>query len=201
MPKEFELKYRAGDAVIDAIRAYYGEFREISMETTYYGTPSGSLSRRKWTLRRRMENNVSVCTLKTPGGTYSRNEFEVEAEDIHSAIDLLCAQGAPEELNNVVKEGIAPICGAKFTRLAKTLVLEDLTVELALDRGWLTGGGRVLPFCEVEAELKEGTEEAALAFAGKLSAQFGLVPESRSKFARALALADLSETKEKEHGL
>ena len=201
MPKEFELKYRADDAAIDAIRVHYGDFREISMETTYYGTPSGSLSNRRWMLRRRMENNVSVCTLKTPGGAHTRNEYEVEAADIHAAIEPLCDLGAPEELKALVKEGLVSICGAKFTRLAKTLVLEDLTVELALDQGCLTGGEKVLPLCEVEAELKQGTEAAAAAFGEALSVRFGLAPESRSKFARALALANSSETQEAGHGI
>ena len=191
MGKEFELKYRSDDGKIDAIREKYGDFDTIAMETTYYGTPDGALSRRKWTLRRRMENGKSVCTLKTPGGAHARNEFEVEAEDIVSAIPELCAIGAPEELAELTKNGVAPICGAKFTRLAKTLVLENCTIELALDRGYLTGSGKVLPLCEVEAELKNGTEEAAMAFAKELAEEFGLVPEPRSKFARALQLANL----------
>lgn len=189
MGKEFELKYRADDQKIDAIRDKFGEFTAISMETTYYGTADGAFGQRKWTLRRRYENGKSVCTLKTPGGIHARNEFEVEAPDIGTAIPQLLAIGAPEELAELTKEGVIPICGAKFTRLAKTLVLENCTVELALDRGYLTGGGKILPLCEVEAELKAGTEEAAAEFAGRLAAQFGLVPEAYSKFARALHLA------------
>ena len=191
MGKEFELKYRSDDGKIDAIREKYGEFTAIAMETTYYGTADGSLSRRKWTLRRRMENGKSVCTLKTPVGAHARNEFEVEAADIPSAIPKLLSIGAPEELKELTKNGVLPVCGAKFTRLAKTLVLENCTIELALDRGWLTGGGKVLPLCEVEVELKDGTEEAAMAFARELAEEFGLVPEAYSKFARALHLANL----------
>ena len=38
-------------------------------------------------------------------------------------------------------------------------------------------------------ELKEGTDEAAIAFAKALAEEFGLVPEAKSKFARAMALA------------
>jgi len=191
MPKEFELKYRADDRKIDAIRAKYGEFTAINMETTYYGTEDSSLSRRKWTLRRRMENGKSICTLKTPGGAHARNEYEVEAADILAAIPMLLRIGAPEELAELTENGIVPICGAKFTRLAKTLVLENCTLELALDRGYLTGGGKILPLSEVEAELKDGTEDAVMAFATELAEEFGLVPENRSKFARALHLANL----------
>ena len=191
MGKEFELKYRADDAIIEAIREAYGDFRKISMETTYYGTADGALSQRKWTLRRRMENDISVCTLKTPSGAHARNEYEVECGSIEEAIPMLCSMGAPAELAQLTKDGVIPVCGAKFTRLAKTLVLEDLTVELALDRGYLTGGGKMMPLAEVEAELKEGSEEAATGFGENLAAKFGLIPESRSKFARALHLANI----------
>ena len=66
MGREFELKYRASYEQIGAIRELYGEFEPISMETTYYDTPRGDFSRLRWTLRRRLENGRSVCTLKVP---------------------------------------------------------------------------------------------------------------------------------------
>ncbi len=62
-------------------------------------------------------------------------------------------------------------------------------MELALDRGVLTGSGREKPLCEVEVELKSGDQEAADAFAQELVRQFSLKPEQASKQARALALA------------
>ena len=54
----------------------------------------------------------------------------------------------------------------------------------------LLGGGRELPFTEVEVELKSGSEEAVTAFAEALAAELGLKPEHRSKVARARALAE-----------
>ena len=82
-----------------------------------------------------------------------------------------------------------PVCGARFARIAKTLVLEGCTVELALDQGVLTGGGREIPLCEIEVELKEGSREAAAAYAGALAVRFGLEAEHSSKFRRAQKLA------------
>ena len=68
---EFELKYRATPAQQAALlERFGGQGRAISMETTYYDTPDRYLSARHITLRRRMENNVSVCTVKTPAGIY-----------------------------------------------------------------------------------------------------------------------------------
>ena len=186
---EFELKYRAEEGKIAAIAAKYGDFTSISMETTYYDTPARSLSPLHWTLRRRSENGKSVCTLKTPAPGGARGEWETECGDILSAIPELCKLGAPIQLVAYTFDGVEQVCGAKFTRLAKTLVLESCTVELALDRGCLMGGNREEPLCEVEVELKAGSEEAAVAFATALAEEFGLIPERGSKYRRALALA------------
>ena len=69
-------------------------------------------------------------------------------------------------------------------------VVDGAVVEIALDRGVLLGGGREVPLCEVEVELKAGQPEAAVAFAENLAEEFGLRPERKSKFRRALALAE-----------
>ena len=189
MGREFELKFRADEAKIAAIREKYGTFAAIAMETAYYDTPNRTLSPLHWTLRRRYENGKSVCTLKTPAPGGARGEWETECDDILTAIPELCDLGAPIQLMALTVGGVEQVCGAKFTRLAKTLEPEGCTVELALDRGCLMGGGQEMPLCEVEVEYKGGSEEAAVAFAETLAAEFGLTPETGSKYRRALALA------------
>lgn len=189
MGREFELKYRATPEQIETIRSAYGCFETISMETTYYDTTDGLFSDLRWTLRRRMENGRSVCTLKTPLPDGSRGEWEVEKDSIDESIPELCKLGAPEILPRLVEDGLVPSCGARFTRLAKTLTDADCTLELALDQGVLLGGGKELPFAEVEVEYKSGSEEAAVAFAQALAWKFRMEPEPKSKIARAQALA------------
>lgn len=186
---EFELKYRADETVQrDIDREFPGDGQHFVMQTTYYDTPTGQLSARRYTLRRRLENDVSVCTLKAPAPEGARGEWEIRCDTIENAIPELCKLGAPEDLLSLTSEGVIPICGAKFHRTAKTLELPDCTVELALDRGCLTGGGKELPLCEVEVELKDGSREVCVAFAEKLAEVYGLEPEKKSKFRRALAL-------------
>lgn len=188
MATEYELKFRATPQVLDAIaHTYSGTARQITMETTYYDTPTGALSARHCTLRRRLENGISVCTLKVPLGN-ARGEWETECEDIALAIPRLVELGCPEAVACLVQEGLIPICGAAFTRLAKTVSLPEGTVELALDNGLLTGGGRQVPLCEVEVELKSGARQVCDAFARDLAVRFQLQPEESSKFRRALAL-------------
>ena len=189
MGREFELKYRADGASLAAIREKFGEFTPISMETSYYDTFDLKLAMHQWTLRRRMENGVSVCTFKRPLDDGSRAEWEVEAASIMEGVMQLCQAGADWELMRITAGGLMETCGARFTRLAKTLELSGGTLELALDEGILLGGGKELSFAEVEVELKEGEEAAALAFAKALAEEFGLTEEAKSKFARAMALA------------
>ena len=189
MGREIELKFRADGEKIAAIRDKFGEFTAISMETAYYDTAQGMLSRLHWTLRRRYENGVSVCTLKTPAPDGNRGEWETYAPTVEEAIAALVEAGAPEELSALAAEGLVLSCGARFTRLAKNLCVAGARLELALDRGVLLGGGRELPFAEVEAELKEGSEEALRAFAGTLATEFSLEEETLSKHARAVRLA------------
>ena len=189
MGREFELKYRADAGVLAAIQKKFGEFTAITMETAYYDTQDSLLNRLHWTLRRRYENGISVCTLKTPAAGGGRGEWEVQAPDIAAALPLLQQLDTPEGLRIFTADCLVLSCGARFTRLAKTLTIPGAVVELALDRGVLLGGGQELPFAEMEVELKEGSEEAATRFAQALAEEFSLEPEHKSKHARAMALA------------
>ena len=189
MGREFELKYSCSAEDFEALKAAYEGFTTIEMETTYYDTFDAKLNNRHWTLRRRYENGLSVCTLKTPDPTGGRSEWEVEAPGIITAIPMLCRMGAPMELMALTVSGLQEVCGAKFTRLALQLEVPGAKVELALDKGKLFGGGREKALQEVEVELKEGADNAAIAFAKLLEEKYHLTPEKRSKYNRALGLA------------
>lgn len=189
MGAEYELKYRADRACQQKIaERYSSKWAEISMETTYYDTPSGALSAKRYMLRKRLENGISVCTLKTSGKGNLRGEWETESDTIASAVPILCKLSCPSDLAELCEEGLIPICGARFTRRAKLLEFPDFTAELALDEGILFSGNQQIPLCEIEIELKTGNKDALDAFAAGCAAEFGLVPEEKSKFARALAL-------------
>ena len=188
MGREYELKFAATRADHEALRERFGNLSPIAMETTYYDTPDADFRRLRWTLRQRMENGISVCALKTPGEGFGHGEWEVCCEKIEKAIGPMLGKGAPKQLYTVAQAGLQPVCGARFTRLAGLIDAPGCTVELALDEGILLGGGKELPLCEIEVELKSGSEEAAAAFAMSLAQEYGLRPETRSKIARAMAL-------------
>ena len=189
MGREFELKYAASEDVLAALQAQYGPGRTIRMESTYFDTADHRLSRAHMTLRLRLENDESICTLKTPLPDGSRGEWECPATDIACGIDALLALGAPETLKQLTMDGLTSVCGAAFTRCAIDLPTADGMAELALDQGILTGGGKEIPLQEVEIELKSGSEEAALALAAQIAEKYNLQSESKSKFRRAMDLA------------
>lgn len=186
MGREFELKYRAQTKTLARIREDLGGFDPIAMETVYYDTPERTLSALRWTLRQRMENGISVCTLKLPAPGGAREEWEVMDASLADALPRLAEMSG----KSLDFPDLHPLCGAKFTRLRKLEIHDGCTVEIALDQGILTGGNRELPFGELEVELKEGSEEAVFRFAKDLAAKYGLTPEEKSKFARAKALAE-----------
>lgn len=185
MGAEYELKFRADETVFFHIP---GPWQETAMQTTYYDTPSGSLSAKRYTLRKRLENGISICTLKTPGEGNVRGEWETECDSITAAIPILCKLGCPKELKVLCGEGLIPICGARFTRKIQLLELSGCTAELALDKGVLFAGDKEIPLCEIELELKSGSREALDVYTQAFAAEHNLQPEEKSKFARALSL-------------
>ena len=189
MGKEFELKYLASPADLQAIREKYGDFHSISMETHYYDTPDRKLGALRWTLRRRMENEKSICGLKTPGHNLVRGEWETEDSSIESGLKALCRMDVPSGFEDMIRDGVQEVCGARFTRLAKIVDTFDGTAEIALDQGVFLGGGREQPFSELEIELKSGSRQAAEQLAGEIADTFHLEELLISKFERALALS------------
>lgn len=190
MGYEFELKYCATAQILAAVRRQiHADWHTITMETTYYDDPANRLSQRHYTLRRRLENGISVCTLKTPMPDGGRGEWEVCRDTIQEAIPELCKLGAPKDLLLLTADGIFPSCGARFTRQAATVQWGDAMLEIALDEGILFGGGKELPLCELEVELKDGDKALAVAYAQSLAQEFGLILQHKSKVSRARALA------------
>lgn len=190
MGKEFELKYAVSSAeVLAEIEKFLqGEALVQEMSAVYYDTADSALSSRKWTLRLRKENGDSVVTFKTAGDGKTRGEWEYAADSIDFAAETLADLGAPQELTEILAQGVLPICGAEFVRRAIVKEQNGTVLEVALDYGRLFRGNREMPICELEVELKQGEETVAVAFALQLAERFGLQEESRSKFVRAVNL-------------
>lgn len=188
MGVEFELKFQATQEKQAALmQQFAGPWETISMATTYYDTPDRILGNRKMTLRCRLENGEAVCTVKTPEIGGARGEWDCRCDDIHKALPELCKLGGPDIL--LTLNDLEEVCAARFTRSAAMIVTGEFTAELALDSGVLMGGGREAPLCEVELELKDGDKDAMILYTKILAARYSLIPQPKSKYRRALELA------------
>ena len=196
MATELELKLAVpSPAVLEQIlfdtelaQVRQGGYCLLDMATIYYDTKEGVLSKKRWTLRLRQENDRLIATCKTPADGMARNEFECDAPTIEAALPLLVKAGAPAELAELTD--LIPLCAAQFTRREADLSFADGTVcTLCGDVGMLAGGQKQEPLCEVELELKQGAFETIEAFGEELKERFGLYTEPKSKFSRAAALA------------
>lgn len=189
MGVEFELKFQASPEKQSALlQQFSGPWETISMATTYYDTPHRTLGAAKMTLRCRLENGEAVCTVKTPEVGGARGEWDCRCDNIHAALPVLCKLGGPQILLSLGDE-LEEVCAARFTRRATMIVADEFTAEMALDSGVLIGGGREEALCEVELELKAGDKDAMILFAQVMAARYGLLPQRKSKFRRALELA------------
>lgn len=195
MGMELELKYAAGEAALARLTALDLPWQETDMASAYYDTADRVLGARRWTLRLRRENGVPVLCCKIPGetvrGVPTRGEWEWRGDAIRDGIPALVARGAPAALAELTEgKPLVAVCGARFTRLAAKVRLPEAVLELAVDRGVLTGGGRRIPLWEVELEHKSGDPEATIAYARSLAEEYSLTEEHRSKYRRALDLAE-----------
>ena len=72
-------------------------------------------------------------------------------------------------------------------------ITKETVVEMAIDQGFISAGGKKETIDEVELELKEGSLADLLAYTAKIAAEVPVFTESRSKYARGLALLDKLE--------
>ena len=200
MGKELEWKLAVPEAcLLDDILAWTEIRRRMAeeprfyhMRTSYYDTPDRRFSRRRITVRFRLENETPVICVKAPlpggaEGAHLRGEWELEGDDLIAALPRLVALGAPAEL---LEPGeLACRWQADFLRRAVLLRFADGSLcELALDRGSLRGPTSSCPLCELELELKQGAPDETLALLAALRSRFGLELQEKSKIARAREL-------------
>lgn len=176
----------------DSVRLLIAENpRLYHMRSSYYDTTDQYFSKRRITIRRRMENDTSVICVKAPlpgAGTYNQHgEWELASDDVFSALKQLVRMGAPEEI--LERPDLVSLWGADFQRKAVLLRFPDGSAcELALDHGVLFGPAASLPLCEMELEMKEGAPDSTLTLLKDLQVRFSLQIEEKSKLARARAL-------------
>ena len=167
----------------------------LEMEAMYYDTADNLIVRCHGGLRLRRENETRVVCLKLAaesgfgGARKAREEYECTAPDIRTGIQNLPAAGAPQDICDcLLQANLIELGRTAFTRFWFLLSYQGCTCELAFDYGKLTRNGRVGPICEMELELKSGSEADFDALAVQLQQEFDLKPQPLSKLARMMRL-------------
>jgi triphosphatase len=193
MPIERELKFRfpAQHAATELWRLCDARPRRRRMVATYLDTAEGALRRAHAALRLRRSGRRWLQCFKAEqasgAGLLGRHEWEVAArggrlrlgafplDDIraNTGIDLGSLEGR-----------LRPIFRAEFERATVEQVVPGARIELALDRGTISGGAGSEPLREVEFELLEGEFLALLEHVRAFVSVLDLALEVQSKAER-----------------
>ncbi|MBN7774618.1 CYTH domain-containing protein [Clostridium aminobutyricum] len=173
---------------------------KVFMKAAYFDTEDFVLSRNDIALRVRMEGTRIVATLKwrgkNEGGLHTREELNVPVTDEACFI-------APDpqlfKESEIGQEVIALIGFKKLHSILETNFLRSRfridsgegIMEVSIDTGEIITSRGTEPICELEIELFSGEERALEAVTHKVAEKYDLTPETRSKYARGLALLGL----------
>ena len=192
IPDPSEFDPIADSSTISALVQKKGR---LEMEAMYYDTADNLIARCHGGLRLRRENETRVVCLKLAaesgfgGARKAREEYECTAPDIRTGIQNLPAAGAPQDICDcLLQANLIELGRTAFTRFWFLLSYQGCTCELAFDYGKLTRNGRVGPICEMELELKSGSEADFDALAVQLQQEFDLKPQPLSKLVRMMSL-------------
>ena len=193
---EIEVKLTGtGDELSAAFEALGGSrpARERLL-TTYYDTPEGHLRRRGYALRIRSRGGDRELTLKRDEGDgLTRGEWTsplppATRDDRAPRLDPLPAEAPVGDLGIADADALNPTFLTDIERTKKEVRTGDAMVEVSLDTGRISAGGRETPVAELELELLSGPVGDMLAGARELLAKRRLAVGTRSKAARGTDL-------------
>lgn len=170
------------------------------LHNVYFDTPEQTLRRARIALRLRRTGDADAATwlqtLKIGGSSDSALSRRGEWEAPVAAAALNAAQLAATPWSALDPDGalfaaLTPCFETSFERTAWQVRRADgSVVEVALDLGQVRAGGRSLPICELELELKAGEAGALFELARQIGQSVPLLPANRSKSERGYALAE-----------
>jgi inorganic triphosphatase YgiF len=202
---EIEAKFRVDQPAIftDLLRTTaLGPFTLIPtpgieyQHNVYFDTLDRRLTAHHYSLRVRDLGRRRIGTVKrslhTHMGIHTRAEWEVELganDDPYAWPASVAREQAIAALGGAT---VVPLLSVHTRRQYMYAIRAAVVVaEISLDEGTIAAGERTIDFRELEVELLEGQSRADLGtLLGHLRSRYTLVPESRGKKTRGLALLD-----------
>lgn len=170
-------------------------WRRQELEAVYFDTADHRLQQQELAYRIRREDNACVATLKgkgsSAGGLHQRQEWNVTVAGVEPDLQVFVNTEIGAMLAELSVEALVPQFRTVFERhLLPVQTTDGSLIEVALDRGAIIADGKTAPILELELELKHGQPAALLRLAALLAKDYPLLLEPRSKYYRALQLAD-----------
>jgi CHAD domain-containing protein len=162
------------------------------MHDTYLDTSERTILSAGYACRRREREGQVVFTLKglkgVEGAVHRREELEVSLPDDQPPAQWPASPARDRVLQLIGKARLIPLFDLHQTRVIRLLSQDERTAaELSLDDVYLAAQGREQAYLELEVELSpQGSEEELATIVACLQDEWGLEPEPRSKFERAL---------------
>jgi inorganic triphosphatase YgiF len=203
---EIELKYSIGsDEIADAIwnddeikaMEENGSRSLEELNAVYYDTEDLDLLKHDIAYRIREEGPRVVASLKwngkTEGALHTREELNVnlgegKCTDPPDPNVFSQSEIGSELLDLIGQRPLHGFIQVHVSRRKLRVDTNDAIFEIALDSGTVVTENGTCPISEAEIELYSGKEEDLIALGDHLAHRYGLAPETRSKFARGLAL-------------
>ena len=177
----------------------------VLLEGAYYDTPSRVLKENNVALRVRCEGAICFATLKWGGnkvvqGLHEHQEVNVPIDTdsclIAPSVDIFEESIDGRKMSDLVGgESLEMIFVTKVTRRRAKIHYRSSIVEIAIDLGKVAAGEKEAPVSEMEIELYAGELSDVLLLTAEIADKYGLEPENRSKYARAVALMDEANRK------
>ena len=168
--------------------------RTHQVHDTYLDTAGRSILAAGYTCRKRERDGQIIMTLKQlnspSAAVHRRQEFEVILPSQAPPAQWPDGEARQHVLTWVGHAPLLPLFDLSQTRIVRAVSQGKRTVaELSLDDAHIIAGDREQAFYELEVELKtQGTEDDLATIVSSLQSEWGLQPETRSKFERALEL-------------
>ena len=176
-----------------------GSHKTVKLVNIYFDTRDLLLQQAGIAYRVRQNGKKYEATVKLgrseAGGLSARQEYNVAVKNAKPDLSVFNDSGLQVDFDALL--GTAQIEKLFTVRVKREIRLLQITretlVEMAIDQGFISAGGKKETIDEVELELKEGSLADLLAYTAKIAAEVPVFTESRSKYARGLALLDKLE--------
>ena len=173
-----------------------GSHKTVKLINIYFDTRDLLLQQAGIAYRVRQNGKNYEATVKLgrtdAGGLTERQEYNVPVKNAKPDLSVFADSGLQADFDSLLGAAqIEKLFSVRVKREIRLLqVTKETLVEMAIDRGFISAGGKKETIDEVELELKEGSLADLLAYTAKVAATVPVFAESRSKYARGLALLD-----------